>query len=141
VSAAPGHGSPGTAQVAVGGVAVHDGALLLVRRGHDPEAGRWSIPGGKVRGGETLAAAVEREVLEETGLPVRCGDFVGWAERIGDGYHFVILDFTVHVAEGASPPVAAGDALEASWVPLGDVAGMALVEGLAGFLADHGVVA
>jgi len=123
----------------VGAVAVRDGALLLVRRGHEPEAGRWSLPGGRVEAGETLAQALEREVLEETGLEVRCGALLGWVERIGPGHHFVILDFFVEAASGALR--AGGDATEAAWVALPVVAGLDLVEGLAGFLRDHRVLA
>ena len=63
--------------VAVGGVAVLDGSVLLVRRATPPQAGRWTIPGGHVEPGETLASAVERELLEETGLRVTCGPFLG----------------------------------------------------------------
>jgi 8-oxo-dGTP diphosphatase len=96
--------------VAVGGIAVADGALLLVQRATDPQAGRWTIPGGRVEAGEGLADAVERELLEETGLAVRCGELVGWAERMGPGYHFVILDFAVAVSDHAPEPVAGGDA-------------------------------
>ena len=123
----------------MGAVAVRDGELLLVRRGHEPEAGRWSLPGGRVEAGETLSQALEREVLEETGLEVRCGTLLGWVERIGPGHHFVILDFFVEVASGALR--AGGDATEAAWVVLPAVAGLDLVEGLAGFLRDHRVLA
>jgi len=42
--------------------------LLLIRRAGGPYAGQWALVGGKWDFGETLAAAVEREVLEETGL-------------------------------------------------------------------------
>jgi 8-oxo-dGTP diphosphatase len=137
---APGRGGPGPPVVAVGGVAVRDGALLLVQRGTDPGRGRWSIPGGRVEPGETMAAAVERELLEETGLSVRCGDFLGWAERMGPAYHYVILDFAVTVAEGDPTPRARSDAAAASWIPLREVRALELVDGLEDFLRTHGVI-
>ena len=56
--------------IAVGGVVVHDGSLLMVQRAHDPGRGLWSLPGGRVESGEYLADAVRREVVEETGIPV-----------------------------------------------------------------------
>jgi ADP-ribose pyrophosphatase YjhB (NUDIX family) len=127
--------------VAVGGVAVVGGSLLLVRRAHEPQTGRWTIPGGHVEPGEALATAVEREMLEETGLRVTCDAFLGWVERMGPGYHFVILDFTVTVPDDATAPVAGGDAAEVAWVPLADVPGMSLVDGVEEFLRTHGVLA
>jgi mutator protein MutT len=126
-------------EVCVGAVAVDNDRLLLVRRGHGPAAGEWSVPGGRVEEGETLAEAVVRELAEETGLEGVCGALVGWVERMGPGYHFVILDFRVDVLEGADPE-AGDDASEARWVPLPDVADYALVDGLAEFLADHGII-
>ena len=133
-------GSVPSPVVAVGGVAICHGALLLVQRTTEPQAGRWTIPGGHVEPGETVAAAVEREVREETGLRVQCGPLLGWAERMGSGYHFVILDFTVSVPDDIPDPVAGGDAAAAAWVPLADVPGLALVDGLEAFLRAHGVL-
>lgn len=126
--------------VAVGGVAVVEGALLMVQRANAPGAGRWTVPGGRVEPAESVTAAVERELREETGLEVRCGAFLGWAERQGDGFHFVILDFEVSLA-GRPPPQAGGDATAAAWVPLTEVAGLPLVDGLEEFLTEHGVLA
>jgi 8-oxo-dGTP diphosphatase len=125
--------------VAVGGIAVVDRTLLLVQRAQPPQAGRWTIPGGRVEAGESLTEAVEREMLEETGLVVDCGPFVGWVERRGHGYHFVILDFAV-TPTGAGSPVAGGDAAEVAWVPFSEVPILPLVDGLAEFLVDHGVL-
>jgi 8-oxo-dGTP diphosphatase len=132
--------SGGGPVVAVGGVAVVEGSLLLVQRATHPQAGRWTIPGGHVEPGESLASAVEREMLEETGLRVACGAFLGWVERMGPGYHFVILDFTVAVPDGAAPPVAGGDAGAVAWVSLADVPAMSLVDGVEEFLRTHGVL-
>ena len=87
-------------EVCVGAIAVEEGRLLLIRRGHGPAAGEWSIPGGRVEAGETLAEAVVRELLEETGVEGVCDRMVGWVERIGDDHHFVILDFSVTVLLG-----------------------------------------
>ena len=126
-------------QVCVGAIAVDNGRLLLVRRGRGPAAGQWSVPGGRVGPGETLAEAVVRELAEETGVEGVCGPLVDWVERIGDDHHFVILDFTVEVLE-ATEPVAGDDAAEAAWVPLDEVAELELVEGLAEFLHIHGIL-
>lgn len=128
-----------TPQVCVGAVVVEEEQILLVRRGRGPGAGHWSIPGGRVEGGETLGEAVVRELAEETGLEGICGRLLGWVERIGDEHHFVILDFEVAVLE-LGAPVAGDDAAEAAWVPLSDVAELDLVDGLAEFLHEHGVL-
>ncbi len=130
--------------VAVGAVAVVDGSLLLVRRANPPEPGRWTVPGGRLEAGESVPEAVVREVMEETGLRVRCGELVGWAERRGPGQHFVVLDFAVALEGAALPslpsPVAGGDAADAAWVALGAVAAHDLVSGLEDFLRRHGVL-
>jgi mutator protein MutT len=126
--------------VAVGAVVVDHDRLLLVRRGHGPAAGQWAVPGGRVESGETLAEAVTRELREETGLDGVCGPLLGWAERIGEDHHFVILDFEVTLV-GDDQPVAGDDAAEAAWVELHDVADLDLAEGMAELLHDNGIIA
>jgi len=123
----------------VGAVTIADDRLLMVRRGRGPAQGRWSIPGGRVELGETLAEAVVRELREETGLDGVCGEFLGWVERIDDDHHFVILDFSV-VALEDGPLVAGDDAAEATWVPLQNLGDVRVVDGLVEFLADHGII-
>ncbi|MEL7209109.1 MAG: NUDIX domain-containing protein [Actinomycetota bacterium] len=126
-------------ELCVGAVVVDDERLLMVRRGHGPAAGTWSIPGGRVESGETMAEAVVRELREETGLDGLCGGLVGWIERTEDDHHHVILDFRVDLLSDAVPS-AGDDAAEAAWVPLSDVADRRLAPGLAAFLADHGII-
>ena len=123
----------------MGAIARQDDELLLIRRGHGPAAGEWSLPGGRVEHGEPLAAAVLRELAEETGLEAICGPLVGWVERISADYHYVILDFEVTIMDRREP-VAGDDAAEARWVPVSDVAELNLVDGLAEFLHDHGII-
>lgn len=128
---------------------MHHDAVLLVERAQRPARGRWTIPGGKVEAGERLADAVEREVLEETGLAVEATKFVGWVERMGPGYHYVIMDFEAALPAGwhpdgdGRPAVTAGDdAADVRWVEFGDLRTATvehpLVDGLAEFLEKHG---
>jgi len=126
-------------EVCVGAVAVDNDRLLLVRRAREPGAGAWSLPGGRVEEGETLAEAVVRELAEETGMEGVCDRLVGWVERIEENHHYVILDFVVHVLESRDP-VPGDDAAEAAWVPLPDVTERHLTEGLAEFLHDHEII-
>ena len=84
--------------VGVGAVVLCDNArVVLVRRGHEPLAGEWSLPGGVVEIGETLQSAVAREILEETGLAVAVGPVVD--HRVH--YHFVLVDYLCHATGGA----------------------------------------
>ncbi|MBV9792435.1 MAG: NUDIX domain-containing protein [Actinobacteria bacterium] len=116
-----------------------DGRLLLIQRGHDPEAGRWSLPGGRVELGETDAQAVAREMLEETGLVVTAGRLVGAVERPGGGDTVLdIRDYEVTVTGGQ---LAAGDdAADARWVAPGEVTALPLTTGLAAALRSWGVL-
>ncbi len=94
------------------GAVVHDdaGRLLLVRRGRDPHRGRWSLPGGRVEAGESPAQAVEREVLEETGLVVRAGAPAGRVRIQGDAVVYDVLDLVCTLVAPAAAPVAGDDA-------------------------------
>jgi 8-oxo-dGTP diphosphatase len=126
--------------VGVGAVVVDHDRLLLVRRGRGPAQGDWSVPGGRVELGESLAEAVTRELREETGLEGVCGPLLGWAERIEDDGHFVLLDFEVTLV-GDDEPVAGDDAAEVAWVDLHEVGERQLVAGLAELLHEHGIIA
>jgi mutator protein MutT len=126
-------------EVCVGAIVLDEGRLLMVRRGQLPAVGEWSVPGGRVESGETLAEAVVREVAEETGLEVVCGELVGWVERMGPGYHFVILDFHATVLDERAP-IAGTDATEVEWVPLTELAERPVVDGLVEFLHDHAII-
>ena len=130
-------------EVAVGAVVLRDGQLLLVRRGHGPAAGEWSLPGGRVRLGEEVHEATVRETQEETGIDVVVERFLGWVERMGSDpqpYHFVILDFACVPVDPLQSPVAGDDAAEATWVALDQLDGLPLVQGLLEFLLDVGVM-
>lgn len=125
-------------EVCVGAIVIDDRQrLLLIKRGRGAAVGQWSVPGGRVEGGESLEDAVEREVMEETGLRIRCGRFVGWVERIGVDYHFVIMDFLAETASGSEALTAGDDAADAAWVPLDELERIDLVDGLLHFLDEH----
>jgi ADP-ribose pyrophosphatase YjhB (NUDIX family) len=129
-------------EVAVGAVVRRGDAVLLVRRARGTAVGQWAIPGGRVEFGEGLKAAVAREVLEETGLEVKVGRFLGWAERMGDDpgpYHYVILDFAAEVVDPEARPRAGDDAGDVAWVPANALETYELVAGLAEFLRKVGV--
>jgi len=99
------------------GAVVHDDAhrLLVIRRANPPGAGRWSLPGGRVEPGETDAAAVAREVAEETGLQVTVGVHVGSVVLPGpDGLHYDVRDYACAVVGGRLQ--AGHDATDARWV-------------------------
>jgi mutator protein MutT len=97
----------------VGAVLIHEGRVLLIRRGKQPLRGRWVVPGGTVELGETLEQALVREVEEETGLVVRPREVVAVFDRIlreADrvDYHYVIVDYLCDYVAGE--PRAGSDA-------------------------------
>ncbi len=93
-------------QLAVSAAIFRDGRVLVVRRAQQPSAGSWTLPGGRVELGETLVAAVTREVAEETALSIRVKGLAGYREVIldeeveGRGRHFVILPFAAEWVSG-----------------------------------------
>ena len=90
---------PDRPYVGIGGIIVHEGRVVLVKRRFEPLAGQWSIPGGAVETGETLEACLIREMAEETGFVVEVGPVVEVLDRITrdeEGrvlYHFVLIDY------------------------------------------------
>ena len=94
-----------------------DGRLLLVRRANEPGRGLWSLPGGRVEPGEDDAAALVREMAEETGLVVEPGALVG---RVRRG-RYQIADYRCTVVGGQLR--AGDDALDARWCDAADLGG------------------
>ena len=125
------------------GALVHDddGRLLVVRRAREPGRGLWSVPGGRVEPGETDAVAVEREVLEETGLLVTVGIRVGTVVRDGpNGSSYDIRDYACIVAGSPTRPVPGDDAAEVRWVTRAELAELNLVEQLWDTLESWGML-
>ena len=120
--------------VAVGGIVVRDGQVLLVERGREPSVGRWTIPGGAVRVGERLQEAVARELREECGVEVEVGPVVEILDRVvrdGAGrvrFHYVIVDYLARWVAGE--PRAGSDARAVRWLHREEWAALPLTEGL-----------
>jgi 8-oxo-dGTP diphosphatase len=123
------------------GAVINDelGRLLLVKRGHPPGEGLWSLPGGRVEPHEDDVAALEREVSEETGLRVTVAGLIGTVERPGPGTSvYLIRDYRAHVTGGT--PVAGDDAADARWWAPADLVRLPLTEGLLEVLTGWGVL-
>ena len=118
--------------VAVGAVILDGDRVLLVQRAREPLRGAWSLPGGAVEVGETLDAALAREVLEETGLSVEVGPIVDVLDRVefdADGrvdYHYVIVDYVCRPFAGVVDH--GSDAQAVRWVPIVYLAGLGVTE-------------
>jgi 8-oxo-dGTP diphosphatase len=114
----PGHGQPRGPALTVDGVLVEDGSVLLVRRRNPPFAGAFALPGGFVDYGETVEAAVAREVQEETGLSVGVERLIGvYSDPARDPRrHTVSVAFLLRRSGGTL--AGADDADEARYFPL-----------------------
>jgi 8-oxo-dGTP diphosphatase len=111
--------------VGIGAVIIQNGKIALIKRGNEPSKGKWTIPGGLVELGENLEAAVIRETKEETLLEVENPQLIGVVDNVDLDeqdkvkYHYVIIDYLVHVKSGDIQ--AASDAAELRWVPFDEV--------------------
>ena len=105
--------------IGVGAVILEGDRVLLIKRGHAPLKGEWSLPGGALELGETLEDGIRREVLEETGLIVEPAGVVEVVDRISRDakqrvqYHYVLVDYLCRVTGGRL--ACATDAADARW--------------------------
>lgn len=126
---------PDYPRVGVGAIVLHEGRVLLVKRGRAPGLDLWSVPGGLVELGETTMEAACREVAEETGLKVRIAGVVGLLDRVtrdAEGrvrYHWVLVDYLA-VPESTETLRAGSDAAEVRWVTIDEVERLPITEGL-----------
>ena len=126
---------PDYPRVGVGAIVLHEGRVLLVKRGRAPGLDLWSVPGGLVELGETTVEAACREVAEETGLKVRIAGVVGLLDRVtrdSEGrvrYHWVLVDYLA-VPESTETLRAGSDAAEVRWVTIDEVERLPITEGL-----------
>lgn len=108
--------------IGVGTCLLKDDTILIIQRGHAPDKGLWSIPGGMVGYGERTDVAAAREVKEETGLTVLKMEYVAdivnkiiYDDQGKLKYHFIIVDYVTHQFEGTA--VAMDDAIACEWCP------------------------
>ena len=123
----------------VGAVLFWNGSLLLVKRGQEPDIGRWSLPGGRLEPREAWQDGVEREVQEDTGLKVNCSEFLGWVERSVSNHRYFIADFFV-VTDDPSGAVAGDDAEDLTFADSEQMKKLELTVGLKEFLFQHRVL-
>ncbi|HLM88648.1 MAG TPA: NUDIX domain-containing protein [Streptosporangiaceae bacterium] len=115
------------------------GRLLLIKRGHAPGAGLWSLPGGRIEPGETDAEALVREIREETGLTIEAGQLIGTVRRpTQDGGVLDIRDYEATVTGGTLR--AGDDAADARWVAASELETLPITEGLVEALTSWGVL-
>jgi 8-oxo-dGTP diphosphatase len=128
--------------VACVGAVVHDpaGRLLLIQRGREPARGSWSLPGGRVEPGESPEQAVEREVLEETGLRVRAGGLVGRVRLAGVDAVYDVHDFTCTLEQPDVQPLAGDDAMDAMFADVATLESLPCSPHLIDTLRDWGVL-
>jgi mutator protein MutT len=124
--------------IGVGALIFQRGRILMAQRGKEPLKGWWSLPGGAVEAGETLEAAVRREVLEETGLvvePLRVHEIFERIMRDAEGkpeYHFVLIDYVCRVTGGT--PVAGDDVARVEWMRQEELSALQITEGTLGVI-------
>src|SRR3972149_5541929 len=111
---------PAHPTVAASAIIFKEERVLMIKRSKEPNKGKWSIPGGGIELGETLAQAVKREVREECSIEIEVERVFYTTENIirdDDGrvkYHYVLVDMLAKYAGGETK--AQSDAEECRWV-------------------------
>jgi 8-oxo-dGTP diphosphatase len=124
--------------VGVGALIFDGGRILMAQRGKEPLKGWWSLPGGALEIGESLADAVRREVLEETGLeiePLRVFEIFERIIRDAEGapeYHYVLIDYLCRVTGGVLRP--GDDVCRVEWMERSVLPGIQITEGTLGVI-------
>lgn len=124
---------PKRPMVGVGALIFRRDRILMAQRGKEPLKHWWSLPGGALELGESLADGVCREVLEETGLEVRPLGVLEIFERIirdasgAPEYHYVLIDYICRIVSGE--PCAGDDVCAVEWVRRRDLPGLQITEG------------
>ena len=125
--------------IAVAAIAVCEGHILMVQRGRGVGIGTLAPPGGKLEPGETLEEAVERELLEETGLTARATLPAGWVEVCNDVNRYLIIDYFVELDVATihgNVPIAGDDARDARWFAIESVGDLILADGVEGLFRE-----
>jgi 8-oxo-dGTP diphosphatase len=123
--------APQRPQLAVSAVIFRDGKVLLLRRAKSPGKGFYSLPGGRVEFGESLATALTREVDEETGLKIDIVALAGWREVLpgaGGGGHYLIMSFAARWS--ANEPRLNEEHDDFKWIEPGQFGDLRLTGGL-----------
>lgn len=128
----------------VGALILFEQQFFLIQRGKAPEFGRWSVPGGRVRFGESLRQAVTREIREETQIDCQVDQICFQWEYIQQDFHYVILDY---LCQAKHPQFVIGsDAQQGQWFSLKQALELPLAQGikellqaviLQGFIEDN----
>lgn len=126
--------------IAASAAVLRDGRVLLAARGQAPMRGIYTLPGGQVEAGETLAEAALRELHEEVGVVaevVAALSPLEVIERDPDGavlHHFVIHPHAVRWVSGE--PTTGPEALALAWVTLAEARDLPTTRGLHGVIAE-----
>jgi mutator protein MutT len=112
--------------VGVGAIILNqDGQVFLAQRGPlaKNERGCWEFPGGSVEFGETLSAALKREMKEEFGIEIEIGDLLDIADHIlpDEGQHWVSPTFLCTVLSGEPQILEAGKCSAIGWFKTNDM--------------------
>ena len=124
--------------IGVGAILLRRDRILMAQRGKEPLKGWWSLPGGALEIGESLADGVCREVREETGLIVEPLGVLEIFERImrdesgAPEYHYVLIDYVCRVTGGTLFP--GDDVCAVEWVRRADLPHLQITEGTLGVI-------